>query len=196
MRRLTCGFSRKRRCGGTRGWHLDEPRPSRLADGRTHTLAPREAPGQGIERINGPYTPRSNASPDGETSTSGSPRRPRSRLPPGLRRINPGRSRSRSPPRRAHRPGPTISWNSAMPSTPSGSRPDDNRLPSSSCTCTSWWASAQSTPTKIIYLFPLHRRSTVFEPRGLQQLPNGSVLEARHPTSRPRRPHRPNGGTI
>src|ERR1039458_2488742 len=55
MRRLTCGFSRKRRCGGTRGRHLDEPRPSRLTDGRTHTLAPREAPGQGIERINGPY---------------------------------------------------------------------------------------------------------------------------------------------
>src|ERR1019366_9443659 len=55
MRRLTCGFSRKRLCGGTRGRHLDEPRPSRLTDGRTHTLAPREAPGQGIERINGPY---------------------------------------------------------------------------------------------------------------------------------------------
>src|ERR1035437_1565135 len=55
MRRLTCGFSRKRRCGGTRGRHLDEPRPSRLTDGRTHTVAPREAPGQGIERINGPY---------------------------------------------------------------------------------------------------------------------------------------------
>ena len=46
----------KRRCGGTRGRHLDEPRPSRFTDGRTHTLAPREAPGQGIERINGPYS--------------------------------------------------------------------------------------------------------------------------------------------
>jgi hypothetical protein len=31
------------------------------------------------------------------------------------------------------------------------------------------------------------------EKRGLQQLLNGSVLEARHPTSRPRRPHRPAG---
>ncbi len=55
MRRLTCGFSGKRRCGGTKGRRLDEPRPSRLTDGRTLTLAPREAPGQGIERINGPF---------------------------------------------------------------------------------------------------------------------------------------------
>src|ERR1700689_4158510 len=46
-----------------------------------------------------------------------------------------------------------------MPSTPSGSRPPARRLPSSSWTNTSWWASAQSTPTKIIYLAPLHRRS-------------------------------------
>src|ERR1700735_5552256 len=51
-----------------------------------------------------------------------------------------------------------------MPSTPSGSRPPANRLPSSSWTCTSWWASAQSTPTKIICLSPLHRRSLSLSP--------------------------------
>jgi hypothetical protein len=31
------------------------PRSSRLTDGRTHSLAPCETPGQGTERINGPY---------------------------------------------------------------------------------------------------------------------------------------------
>src|ERR1019366_413619 len=52
-----------------------------------------------------------------------------------------------------------------MPSTPSSSRPPARRFPSSSSTNTSWWASAQSTPTKIINIAPLHRRSLP-EPEG------------------------------
>src|SRR5581483_2704359 len=80
---------------------------------------------------------------------------------------------------------PTNSWKRAMPSTPSGRRALLSRLPSSSATYTSWWASAQSTPTKITPSSPLARwTSTCSEPRGGQQPANGSVLAARHPTSR------------
>src|SRR5271168_2367376 len=69
-----------------------------------------------------------------------------------------------------------------MPSTPSGRRPPPRRVPSSSSTYTSWWASAQSTPTKIIWLLSIDRHQ--HRARGPQQPPNGSVLLARHPTSR------------
>ena len=40
----------------------------------------------------------------------------------------------------------TSSWNRAIPSTPSGSRRRASALPAPSCTTTSWWPSAQSSP--------------------------------------------------
>lgn len=43
----------------------------------------------------------------------------------------------------------TSSWNRRTPSTPSGSRRLPSVRPASSLMATSWWASAQSTPTKI-----------------------------------------------
>src|SRR5215469_14817184 len=70
-----------------------------------------------------------------------------------------------------------------MPITPSASRPLASLLPCSSATCTSWWASAQSTPTKIT-VSPLARRDrTIVSLEAASSPLNGSVLTARHPTS-------------
>src|SRR5512144_913907 len=70
-------------------------------------------------------------------------------------------------------------WTCATPVTPSGTRCLASTTPASSSTHTSWWASAQSSPTKITCLL-----SCLLEPGGDPQRTNGSVLGARHPTSR------------
>jgi hypothetical protein len=83
---------------------------------------------------------------------------------------------------------PIILCNRAIPVTPSGSRAFANRRPAASIPSTSWWSSAQSSPTNSLNapptLDPDHRGS---QPENHQR-PNRPVLtppkrRARHPSS-------------
>lgn len=70
-----------------------------------------------------------------------------------------------------------MAWSQAIPSSPSGSCPAASRSPPSSMRWTSWWASAQSSPTCRTIAFLRRSPCRHVRASGLsKQRANGSVL--------------------
>ena len=129
------------RCGPCRPARARRPRRSRH---RT----PRAAPGTGR--------------PAGSPGTPGSP--PRQRPDPRATAVRSRPARAVTPPSPREPPTRACSW--AIPATPSGSRFLASTFPASSITSTSWWSSAQSSPTNSRISPPDHQAETSQQPAG------------------------------